>query len=549
MTRETAQVDFLVIGGGIAGLGYALEVAKQGTVAVLAKREMGEAATAYAQGGIAAVWQAPDSFDSHIADTVRAGAALNDPRAVEICVRNGPEQIRRLSDLGVSFTRRDTVPGGYDLGREGGHSRRRVLHAGDITGRALHGALLGAVQGHPSIQLFAEHMAIDLVTASKLGAAPERVLGAYALDLRDGCVRTFEAPVTLLATGGAGKVYLYTSNPDVSSGDGIAMAYRAGASVANMEFVQFHPTCLFHPEAKNYLISEAMRGEGAVLRLPSGERFMDRYDEQAELAPRDVVARAIDAEIKSRGLDHVLLDASALDSGFLRERFPSIHHACLDWGYDLTREPLPVVPAAHYFCGGVRTDLWGRTDLPGLFACGETAHTGVHGANRLASNSLLEAAVFASRAASRAAEALEEGRAVRHEPIPPWDPGRAVDSDEAVVVAHNWDEIRRCMWNYVGIVRSDKRLKRAERRIRLIGEEIRQYYWDFHVTGDLIELRNLAVVAELVVHSAQLRRESRGLHHNLDCPRSDERWLRDTTLRRGADGEPYFDLAASPLRG
>ena len=549
MASETVEVDFLVIGGGIAGLGYALEVAEVGTVAVLAKREMGEAATAYAQGGIAAVWQAPDSFDAHIQDTVRAGAGLNDREAVEICVRNGPTQIRRLTDLGVSFTRRAEVPGGYDLGREGGHTRRRVLHAGDITGQALHRALLEAVEKHPGIRLFSDHMAIDLVTATKLGAGPERVLGAYALDLSTGCVGAFEAHVTLLATGGAGKVYLYTSNPDVASGDGMAMAYRAGAAVANMEFVQFHPTCLFHPGAKNYLISEALRGEGAVLRLPDGSRFMDRYDERAELAPRDIVARAIDAEIKSRGLDHVVLDATALDTGFLLERFPSIHAACNEWGFDLTREPLPVVPAAHYFCGGVRTDLWGRTDLPGLFACGETATTGVHGANRLASNSLLEAAVFASRAASVASDALETGRAYRRPTVRPWDPGHAVDSDEAVTVTHNWDEIRRCMWNYVGIVRSDKRLKRAERRIRMIEEEIRQYYWDFRITGDLIELRNLAVVAALVVHSAQLRRESRGLHYNLDCLATDPRWLRDTTLRCGADGEPYFDLAASPLRG
>jgi len=536
-----------VIGGGIAGLGYALEVAELGRVAVIAKRELGDAATAYAQGGIAAVWQAPDSFDAHIDDTMQAGAGLNDAEAVEICVRNGPEQIRRLIDLGVSFTRREEVPGGYDLGREGGHSRRRVLHAGDVTGRALHDALLAQVRAHPRIELFPGFMAIDLISDAKLGGDSGRVLGAYALETGSGQIHTFEAQVVMLATGGAGKVYLYTSNPDVASGDGLAMAYRAGARLANLEFVQFHPTCLFHPEAKNFLISEALRGEGAVLRLPAGERFMDRYDPRAELAPRDVVARAIDAEIKSRGLDHVLLDATGLEPAFLRERFPSIHDACLGWGFDLTAEPVPVVPAAHYFCGGVRTDLWGRTDLPGLFACGETAHTGVHGANRLASNSLLEAAVFASRAASVASRALEEGKAARRAPVPPWDPGRAVDSDEAVMVTHNWDEIRRCMWNYVGIVRSDKRLRRAERRIHLIRDEIQQYYWDFRLTGDLIELRNLAVVAQLVVHCAQLRRESRGLHFNLDCPDPDALWLRDTTVRRGADGEPIFDLAASPL--
>ncbi len=547
MASTTRPFEFLVIGGGIAGLGYALEVAELGRVAVIAKRELGDAATAYAQGGIAAVWQAPDSFDAHIDDTMQAGAGLNDAEAVEICVRNGPEQIRRLIDLGVSFTRREEVPGGYDLGREGGHSRRRVLHAGDVTGRALHDALLAQVRAHPRIELFPGFMAIDLISDAKLGGDSGRVLGAYALETGSGQIHTFEAQVVMLATGGAGKVYLYTSNPDVASGDGLAMAYRAGARLANLEFVQFHPTCLFHPEAKNFLISEALRGEGAVLRLPAGERFMDRYDPRAELAPRDVVARAIDAEIKSRGLDHVLLDATGLEPAFLRERFPSIHDACLGWGFDLTAEPVPVVPAAHYFCGGVRTDLWGRTDLPGLFACGETAHTGVHGANRLASNSLLEAAVFASRAASVASRALEEGKAARRAPVPPWDPGRAVDSDEAVMVTHNWDEIRRCMWNYVGIVRSDKRLRRAERRIHLIRDEIQQYYWDFRLTGDLIELRNLAVVAQLVVHCAQLRRESRGLHFNLDCPDPDALWLRDTTVRRGADGEPIFDLAASPL--
>jgi len=547
VASTTRPFEFLVIGGGIAGLGYALEVAELGRVAVIAKRELGDAATAYAQGGIAAVWQAPDSFDAHIDDTMQAGAGLNDAEAVEICVRNGPEQIRRLIDLGVSFTRREEVPGGYDLGREGGHSRRRVLHAGDVTGRALHDALLAQVRAHPRIELFPGFMAIDLISDAKLGGDSGRVLGAYALETGSGQIHTFEAQVVMLATGGAGKVYLYTSNPDVASGDGLAMAYRAGARLANLEFVQFHPTCLFHPEAKNFLISEALRGEGAVLRLPAGERFMDRYDPRAELAPRDVVARAIDAEIKSRGLDHVLLDATGLEPAFLRERFPSIHDACLGWGFDLTAEPVPVVPAAHYFCGGVRTDLWGRTDLPGLFACGETAHTGVHGANRLASNSLLEAAVFASRAASVASRALEEGKAARRAPVPPWDPGRAVDSDEAVMVTHNWDEIRRCMWNYVGIVRSDKRLRRAERRIHLIRDEIQQYYWDFRLTGDLIELRNLAVVAQLVVHCAQLRRESRGLHFNLDCPDPDALWLRDTTVRRGADGEPIFDLAASPL--
>ncbi len=532
MVPEPVEVDFLVIGCGIAGLGYALEVARYGTVAVLAKREVDEAATRYAQGGIAAVWQAPDSFEQHIQDTVEAGAGLNDLDAVTMCVRDGPHQVQRLRRLGVDFTRRDDSPSGYDLGREGGHSRRRVLHAGDITGMALQRALLDEAERHESIRLFPFHVAIDLITTRKLGGEGNRALGAYVLEPSSGAIRTFEAAVTMIATGGAGKVYLYTSNPDVASGDGIAMAYRAGATVANLEFVQFHPTCLYHPEAKNYLISEALRGEGAVLRLPDGEAFMQRYDARGGLAPRDIVARAIDAELKSRGLDHVLLDATGLDREFLLERFPGLHRNCQQWGFDLTRDPLPVVPAAHYFCGGVRTDLDGHTDVDGLFVCGESAHTGVHGANRLASNSLLEAAVFSSRAAAVGAEALAEGRAAIRPRVPPWDPGGATDSDEAVMVTHNWDEIRRCMWNYVGIVRSDKRLSRARRRIELIAEEIRQYYWDFLVTSDLVELRNIAVVAELVVRCARMRRESRGLHYNLDCPEPSDDWLRDTTLNR-----------------
>jgi L-aspartate oxidase len=546
MPHSPTQVDFLVIGCGIAGLGYALEAARLGTVAVLAKREVTEAATRYAQGGIAAVWQEPDSFEAHISDTIAAGAGLNDVCAVEMCVRRGPAEVRRLIDLGVRFSLREDADG-YDLGKEGGHTQRRVLHAGDITGKALHAALLAEAHRNSNIRMLADHAAIDLVTARRLGEDSDRVLGAYVLEPATGRIHSVQAAVTMLATGGAGKVYLYTSNPDVASGDGIAMAYRAGATVANMEFVQFHPTCLFHPEAKNFLISEAVRGEGAVLRLADGSRFMHRYDEREELAPRDIVARAIDAELKVSGAEHVMLDASHLSSDYLRERFPSLVQACLHWGFDMTREPIPVVPAAHYFCGGVRADLYGRTDLPGLFACGETSCTGVHGANRLASNSLLEAAVFASRAASVAAEALAEGRAVSRPSIPPWDPGGATDSDEEVVVTHNWDEIRRLMWNYVGIVRSDKRLRRAMRRLELLSEEIREYYWDFHVTSDLIELRNIAVVASLVVRCAQLRRESRGLHYNLDCPDTDERWLLDTVVRRGSGMAPVAVEQHAPI--
>ena len=541
MSDPAAKVDFLVIGCGIAGLGYALEAARHGTVAILAKQELVEAATRYAQGGIAVVRGnlAPDGA------VIAAGAELNDTRAVEVCVKEGPRQVQRLIDLGVCFSeRRDGS--GLDLGREGGHSQRRVLHAGDITGRALHAALLDAAKRDRNIHLCPRHAAIDFISARKLGTDRDRILGAYVLDLDSGQIRTFEASVTMLASGGAGKVYLYTSNPDVASGDGIAMAYRAGATVTNMEFVQFHPTCLYHPEAKNYLISEALRGEGALLRRASGDRFMARYDSRQELAPRDIVARAIDAELKSSGDECVYLDATGLDSQYVRERFPSIHARCLGWGIDITRVPIPVVPAAHYFCGGVATDLDGRCDVPGLFACGETAYTGVHGANRLASNSLLEAAVFASRAADVARTALDEGRAAERPQIPPWDPGGATEPDEMVVVAHNWDEIRRCMWNYVGIVRSDKRLRRAMRRIELLSEEIRQYYWDFHVTGDLLELRNIAVVAALVIRCAQLRRESRGLHYNLDCPDTDPSWLRDTVVRRGTGFAPEAVEQHSP---
>ncbi len=537
MDDDHLQVDFLVIGCGIAGLRYALDVAELGSVVVLAKHELEEAATRYAQGGIAAVWSAPDSFEAHIADTIEAGARLNDPAAVDLLVREGPAAVQSLMDLGVRFTRRSDHLG-YDLGKEGGHTQRRVLHAGDITGRALHQALMAAAHGHPSIRLLPYHLAIDLITDRKLGGSTERVLGAYVLQMETGRVLTIDAAVTMLATGGAGKAYLYTSNPDVATGDGIAMAYRAGASIANMEFIQFHPTCLFDPRAKNFLISEALRGEGAVLRLPDGQRFMQRYDERQELAPRDVVARAIDAEIKRLGIDHVLLDVTHLDSDFIIERFPTIHATCRQWGYDMVRDPLPVVPAAHYVCGGIRTDVDGRTDLPGLFACGETTCTGVHGANRLASNSLLEAAVFSERAARVARGELGRGRAAPRPAVPPWDPGHARDPDELVVVSHNWDEIRRCMWNYVGIVRSDKRLRRAARRIAMLEDEIRQYYWDFKVTGDLIELRNIAVVAELVIRCAQHRRESRGLHFNLDCPETSEAWRRDTVIRRGAFRDP-----------
>ncbi len=556
------RYDFLVIGSGIAGLSYALKVAHLGQVAVLAKRDLFDSNTLKAQGGIAAVWDPEDSFASHIQDTLEAGAWLNRREAVETCVREGPERIRELIELGVQFTREEEDGERFHLTREGGHSERRVLHADDMTGAELQRALVEAARANPHIHLLTDTLAVDLVTERKVAryiekkrlglrgreaqaafgpggpegwptARKDRCLGAYALSTSTGKVSLLEARVTVLATGGAGKVYLYTSNPDVASGDGMAMAYRAGASLANMEFVQFHPTCLYHPQAKSFLISEAVRGEGGVLRLPDGEAFMARYHPRKDLAPRDIVARAIDHEIKARGLDCVYLDITHLPKDEILRRFPNIYSRCLEFGIDMSREPLPVVPAAHYFCGGVVTDLWGRTDITSLYAVGEVACTGLHGANRLASNSLLEATVFAHRAAQDAVSALKDVAGMEAVSIPPWDEGDSGPSDEQVVVTHNWDEIRRLMWNYVGIVRSDRRLARARRRLDMLKEEIEEYYWNFRVTGDLLELRNLATVADLVIRCAQARRESRGLHYTLDCPKPDDaRWRRDTLIRR-----------------
>jgi L-aspartate oxidase len=509
--------DFLVLGSGIAGLSFALRAAEHGSVSLITKKGTAESATNYAQGGIAAVMAPEDSFEAHIRDTLIAGAGLCHEDVVRFVVESGPGAIRRLVELGVRF---DAAEGsaGYDLGREGGHSQRRVLHAADLTGQEIERVLVARCEAHPNIRILTNRVAIDLVTSAKLGlGGPLRMLGAYVLEAESGRVEAFHAPVALLATGGCGKVYLYTSNPDIASGDGVAMAYRAGATIANMEFIQFHPTCLYHPQARSFLISEAVRGEGAVLRTRSGERFMPRYDARGELAPRDVVARSIDFELKRSGEDCVFLDCTALDPGFLRARFPHIYQRCLAFGIDLTKQPIPVVPAAHYACGGVVTDRRGETDVRNLFAAGEVACSGLHGANRLASNSLLEGVVFAEAGATEAIARL--GAAVdAGVEIPPWDPGSAVDPTEAVMVNANWDEIRRLMWNYVGIVRSDKRLARAQRRIEMLQDEIRAYYWDFRVTPDLVELRNLATVAELIVRSAIARRESRGLHYNVDCP-------------------------------
>lgn len=530
MTQPHFDVDVLVLGSGIAGLSFALDAARHGSVLVVTKRELVEANTRYAQGGVSSVLGADDSFAEHVQDTLVAGAGLCKPDVVRLCVEEGPAVVERLVKLGVEFDRGDD--GAFDLGREGGHSKRRVLHAGDITGAAIQRALVRAARAHPDIEILEHHHGVDLITTAKhlrVGGR-NRCLGAYVLDVEQRRVLTVRARCTVLATGGAGKVYKYTSNPPVATGDGVAMAYRAGARVANLEFFQFHPTCLFHPKANSFLISEALRGEGGVLRLMDGSPFMKRYHTLGSLAPRDVVARAIDNELKRRGEPYVLLDMSAREPDYLAERFPNIHARCLELGIDMRSDPIPVVPAAHYMCGGVQTDVDALTSLDGLLAIGEVACTGLHGANRLASNSLLEGAVFGARAARTVAARLGAAR----EPVPElphWDAGDAREPDEVVVITQNWKEIRRFMWNYVGIVRSDRRLARARRRIELMRDEIHEYYWDYRVTPDLLELRNLAVVAELIIRSACLRKESRGLHYTLDHPdRSDGRFGTDTVL-------------------
>jgi len=545
--EEEIRSDFLIIGSGIAGLSFALKVADFGEVVLVTKKEVVESNTNLAQGGIASVFGDTDSFDLHIQDTLAAGAGLCHPDVVAMVVKEGPERIRELMELGVSFSLLEDgktdgsagVPIPFHLGREGGHSRKRIVHAHDMTGREVEQTLVRRVKNHPRIRLYENHIAVDLITVSTrmnrgiiTTTHEDFCCGAYVLDRGSTRVKTFSAKVTVLATGGAGKVYLYTSNPDIATGDGIAMGYRAGATVANLEFVQFHPTCLFHPEAKNFLISEAVRGEGGMIVDATGRAFMGDYDSQKDLACRDVVARAIDTELKKTGQDCVFLDISHRSADFIRERFPNLHQKCLEFGIDMTRQPIPVVPAAHYMCGGIVTDMEGRTDIQRLYAVGETACTGLHGANRLASNSLLEALVYAHNASRRAIQDLKEPDPPFPEP-PPWDPVGTTDSDERIVVSQNWDEIRRLMWNYVGIVRSDKRLARARRRIELIANEIQEYYWDFRVDADLIELRNIATVAELIIRSAMHRKESRGLHYNIAYPfQDDQRWKKDTLLRR-----------------
>ena len=530
--------DHLVIGSGIAGLSFALKAAAEGSVTVITKSTAAECNTAYAQGGIACVTSEEDSFDLHLKDTLVAGAGLCDEAVSRQIVMEGPARVRELIALGVQFDQREVGEDGsteLDLGREGGHSKRRILHARDVTGREIERALLEAVRSHPAITLLENHMAVDLVTLGKLGYASEnRVVGVYVLDEATGMVHTLRSDRVVLATGGCGKVYLYTTNPDVATGDGLAMAWRAGARVANMEFIQFHPTCLFHPEERSFLISEAVRGEGGILLNARGERFMERYDERKELAPRDIVARAIDAEMKRTGARCMYLDISHRPAEFVRERFPNIESTCRRLGIDITREPIPVVPAAHYQCGGVETDVDGATSLRGLYALGEVGCTGLHGANRLASNSLLEAVTLAHRCHER----MQRGRRSGDDefshayPIPDWASGDAQDMDEAVVITHNWEEIRRLMWDYVGIVRTTKRLQRASARLRNLEHEIREFYWNFKVTKDLLELRNLCTVASLIVDCALMRQESRGLHYTLDYPTEREAFRRNTVMRR-----------------
>ena len=506
--------DVLIVGSGLAGLSAALHLAPTHRVAVITKRQLQDGSSNWAQGGIAAVLANDDSFAAHIEDTQVAGAGLCDLATTRFVVENAPAAIGWLRGLGVPFSLEGEE---LHLTREGGHSARRIVHATDATGAAVQKTLIEQVRATPGITIFEQHTLVDLITSRKLGLAGQRCLGLYALDAVSDAVVTFRAPHTILATGGAGKVYLYTTNPDTATGDGIAAAWRAGCRVGNMEFVQFHPTGLYHPHEKSFLISEAVRGEGGRLLLPpsaGGTRFMPQHDPRGELAPRDVVARAIDFEMKKHGLDCVHLDISHQSPAFLHEHFPNILAHCAGLGIDITHEPIPVVPTAHFTCGGVLTDLAGRTDLPGLFAVGEVAYTGLHGANRLASNSLLECMVFARAAAQTIAAAPS----TKIPALPRWDDSRVQDADESVVISHNWDELRRFMWDYVGIVRTNKRLERAAHRIAMLTAEINEFYAHFHISRDLLELRNLVQVADLIVKSAQMRRESRGLHFSRDYP-------------------------------
>lgn len=530
MGKSPITTDVLVIGSGAAGLSLSLRLANFAHVHVLAKGPLSEGSTLYAQGGVSAVLDATDSVASHIEDTLVAGARLGDPKIVQFTVESSEAAIKWLTKQGVAFTTEARTDGSvdYHLTREGGHSHRRVVHAADATGRAIQTVLENRAQAHPNIDLYDHHIAVDVMTTRKLGLPGNRCVGVYALNRDTGQVEVFQAKFVVLASGGASRVYLYSSNPDGSTGDGIAMAWRAGCRVANMEFMQFHPTCLYHPKAKSFLITEAVRGEGGHLLLPDGTRFMERFDKRLELAPRDIVARAIDHEMKRLGIPCVHLDISHKPADFIRSHFPTVYATCLDYGFDMTREPLPVVPAAHYTCGGVSTDRFGRTDIQNLYAIGEVACTGLHGANRMASNSLLECLVFAAAASDDIKARLDQAKPPP--PIPAWDESRVTDSDEDVVISHNWAELRRFMWDYVGIVRTNKRLQRAKNRVDLLLREIDEYYGNYRISNDLIELRNLALVADLIILSAMQRKESRGLHYTLDYPEPNDLGTPQNTL-------------------
>ncbi|MBI4247965.1 MAG: L-aspartate oxidase [Elusimicrobia bacterium] len=545
--------DFLVLGSGIAGLLAAHKLSSLGQVNLVTKKEAVDSNTNYAQGGIAAVMGELDSFESHVRDTLKSGAGLCHEEVARSAVQEGPERIRELMALGVQFSQKETR---LDLGLEGGHSQRRILHAGDFTGKEIEKILIQHCRANPRIAIFENAVAVDLITQQR----PEKCLprlnrcwGAYVLDNRAGAVLTFLAKTVILATGGAGKVYLYTSNPDIATGDGIAMAFRAGAHIANMEFFQFHPTCLYYPPAagakresaefpgKTFLLSEALRGEGGVLRLKDGARFMEKYSAEKDLAPRDIVARAIDKELKRTGDDCVFLDMTGLSAEFLRQRFPNLHQKCLSIGIAMESDWIPVVPAAHFCCGGVSVGRHGETELDGLYAIGEASHTGLHGANRLASNSLLEGCVYAQRVFNHIKSNWPSLQTQTIPSFPAWASGKAIPSDEEVVLSQNWDEIRRLMWNYVGIVRSNRRLERAKARMEILDKEIQQYYWDFFLSRDLIELRNIATIAQLIIRCASLRPESRGLHYNIDAPAANDLYKRDTLVNR------YGEVLLTPL--
>lgn len=542
MQENQIHSDVLIIGSGIAGLSCALKLSDHFNVTMITKGESIETNTRYAQGGIASVMSGTDNFNLHIQDTLTAGAGLCDMEVVKKIISDGPKLVGELIEMGVRFNQENDHS--YSLGKEGGHSERRILHAGDTTGNEIEQALLRQVKSHPRIRIFEFHCAIDLILSEKLKkpSKPNRCLGVFALDTKSKKVFSFTAEATILASGGAGKTYLYTSNPDIATGDGIAMAYRAGATVANLEFVQFHPTCLYNPGGwnpgkksslpKTFLITEALRGEGAILKRADGTAFMGNYHELKDLAPRDIVARAIDAEMKKHGDDCVFLDATGLNADFIKERFPNIYSVCLEHGIDITKQAIPVVPAAHYFCGGVKTDLNGQTDLSGLYAIGETACTGLHGANRLASNSLLEAVAMADYVSTHIEGILKTNKRLQEVSVEHWDETETTPSDEAVVITQNWEEIRRTMWNYVGIVRTNKRLARAQKRIELFQDEIKDYYKNYKVTRDFLELRNLALVCELIINSAIKRHESRGLHYNLDYPKTVQAELKDTLIKK-----------------